>query len=177
MVSSSGGMTVLPLERGLFVRSNKICDHQVFCKIIIKLSKLLFGQSWLTSTNVWAEVVRRFTICFRVMSLADSAYVGVKHGVQRQCYCWFPPSLRGNLFQMAGTFSKTGEGAESLETHKERRAEFANRLKRLNLGIFVNVIMGTSSYLVNPPNVLYGSVIYDKAFIHKVGLQKRPLRP
>ena len=52
--------------------------------------------------------------------------------------------------------------------------EFANRLKRLNLAIFVNVIMGIFLYLANPPEVLYGTMIYDRILIQKDGLQKRP---
>ena len=52
-------------------------------------------------------------------------------------------------------------------------AEFANRLKRLNLAIFVNVIMGIFLYLANPPEVLYGTMIYDRNLIQKDGLQKR----
>ena len=53
-------------------------------------------------------------------------------------------------------------------------SEFANRLKRLNLAIFVNVIMGIFLYLANPPEVLYGTMIYDRILIQKDGLQKRP---
>ena len=54
------------------------------------------------------------------------------------------------------------------------RAEFANRLKRLNLGIFIDVIMGIFSYLANLPDVLYGTMIYERVPIQKDGLQKRP---
>ena len=94
-----------------------------------KLEQLLFGQSWLTSTNVIPFELMPFAIlwfasesCYDyVMPLADSADVGMKPGVQRQCYCWFPPSLRGNLFQMAGTFSTTEAWrAGGRETHEER---------------------------------------------------------
>ena len=56
----------------------------------------------------------------------------------------------------------------------EESTEFANRFKRLNLDIFVNVIMGISSYLANPADVLYGTMIYDRVLIQKDGLQKRP---
>ena len=51
--------------------------------------------------------------------------------------------------------------------------EFANRFKRLNLDIFITLIMGISSYLAKPPDALYGTVKYDRAFIQKEGLQKR----
>ena len=61
-------------------------------------------------------------------------------------------------------------------TEDDLLAEFANRLKRLNLGIFVNVIMGIFSYLANPPDVLYGTMIYDRVPIQKDGLQKKAVK-
>ena len=52
-------------------------------------------------------------------------------------------------------------------------SEFANRFKRLNLDIFITLIMGISSYLAKPTDALYGTTMYDRAFIQKEGLQKR----
>ena len=47
------------------------------------------------------------------------------------------------------TLEKESHGG--LERGKQLQlAEFANRLKRLNLGNFINVIVGISSYLANP---------------------------